>query len=323
MSIEAMTICLNHSRAKGTAKVVLLGIANHINPDNDGAWPSQERLAAYANVSVRSVREATQQLIDLGEITVQVAGGQSKNQYRPNLYFLNLQCPNNCDRTSAHRVAENRAEVSATDTDRAEVFDNQGGTLAQSGRNFSAIRAEADFLLTVIEPLREPLVKTNGDSTNQPSLIESQFKEFYKIYPRKEKPLRAKRAFISALKVVDYETLLKAVLRFASDPNLPTAKQFIPHPATWLNDGGWESESLPERVKSPEEKAAEEKQRIEYQRDRDMERSKMLREEMAEAEERAKANPAPRCEHNRVAVICDTCNKKTARIKTQQSGGTN
>jgi len=321
MSIEAMTICLNHSRAKGTAKVVLLGIANHINPDNDGAWPSQERLAAYANVSVRSVREATQQLIDLGEITVQVAGGQSKTQYKTNLYFLNLQCPNNCDRTSAHREAENRAEVSATDTDRAEVFDNQGGTLAQSGRNFSAIRAEADFRLTVIEPLREPLVKTNGDSTNQPSLIESQFKEFYKIYPRKEKPLEAKRAFISALKVVDYETLLKAVLRFASDPNLPTAKQFIPHPSTWLNAGEWESEPLPERVQTIQQQKLWRDKKLDAQAEASRESARLAIAEAAEAKAYAKANPAPRCQHNRIAVICDTCNRKSTTLKTQQLEG--
>lgn len=143
MSIEAMAIALNHSKAKGAAKIVLLGICNHINPDNDGAWPSQERLADYANISDRAVRYAIEQLVELGEIRFEVAAGNSRNQYKPNRYWLTLNCPDDCDKSASHR----RVEI----IDRVEVSDNQGGKNLQSGWKQASDEP-------YIEPLEEPLI---------------------------------------------------------------------------------------------------------------------------------------------------------------------
>lgn len=105
MSVEAMALALHHSEAKGTAKVVLLGIANH---DGDGgAWPSIPTLSAYANVDERGVQRAIDSLLELGELRrdVQAGGLRHMADYdRPNLYQLTLRCPPNCDGTTAHRV---------------------------------------------------------------------------------------------------------------------------------------------------------------------------------------------------------------------------
>lgn len=106
MSIESLAIALNHSRATGTAKVVMLGIANH---DGDGgAWPTVATLARYANVHPRKVSEALKRLEELGEIRriIQQGGDHSiADSRRPNLYRVLLQCPADCDRTSNHRTA--------------------------------------------------------------------------------------------------------------------------------------------------------------------------------------------------------------------------
>lgn len=105
MSAEAFALALQHSKAKGTTKVVLLGIANH---DGDGgAWPSIPTLSVYANVEDRAVQRAIDQLIEMGEIRrfVQSGGLRGMADFdRPNLYHITLQCPINCDRTTAHRV---------------------------------------------------------------------------------------------------------------------------------------------------------------------------------------------------------------------------
>jgi hypothetical protein len=105
MSVEAMALALHHSKAKGTAKVVLLGIANH---DGDGgAWPSIPTLAAYANVTERNVQKSIDGLLEAGEIRrfVQAGGLRDTPAFdRPNLYHVTLSCPINCDRTTAHRV---------------------------------------------------------------------------------------------------------------------------------------------------------------------------------------------------------------------------
>ena len=106
MSIESVAIALHHSRARGTAKLVLLGIANH---DGDGgAWPSLATLAKYAGgVDPRNVRKALRELEVLGEIRthLQAGGtGRTANYERPNLYDFLLRCPEGCDRSSQHRV---------------------------------------------------------------------------------------------------------------------------------------------------------------------------------------------------------------------------
>jgi hypothetical protein len=120
MSVEALSIVLNHSRAKGASKLVLIGIANHLGPDaDDGAWPSQARLASYANISDRAVRDAIDNLVNLGELEVAQAAGHSRSQYKPNRYWLKLRCPDTCDRSLNHN--------------RVEVFDKQGGTFEQTG----------------------------------------------------------------------------------------------------------------------------------------------------------------------------------------------
>lgn len=111
-----MAIVLNHSKAEGTAKVVLLGIANH---DGDGgAWPSIDTLCRYANKNRRTVQEAIEQLSTpvgnetkkhrrgLGELKVEHnAGGNSATRAdrRPNRYEILLSCPARCDGTRQHR----------------------------------------------------------------------------------------------------------------------------------------------------------------------------------------------------------------------------
>ncbi len=102
-----MALVLHHSRAKGTAKLVLLGIANHAG--DGGAWPSVGTLAKYANVTTRNVQKAVDQLVQLGELHVHVQGGgthRTKDHERPNRYDVLVVCPQHCDRTSSHRLRD-------------------------------------------------------------------------------------------------------------------------------------------------------------------------------------------------------------------------
>lgn len=101
-----MAIALHHSQAKGAARLVLLGIANH---DGDGgAWPSLATLSWYAgNLNRRTVQRALKELQDLGELgETRIMGGGTRDTPdwdRPNLYDFALSCPSNCDRTKNHR----------------------------------------------------------------------------------------------------------------------------------------------------------------------------------------------------------------------------
>jgi len=105
VSIESMSLVLNHSKARGTAKLILIGVANH--EGDGGAWPSLSTLMRYANVDRRNAQRALTKLVELGELQVlRQKGGNELTQsaFRPNLYRVTVQCPATCDRTSQHRT---------------------------------------------------------------------------------------------------------------------------------------------------------------------------------------------------------------------------
>jgi len=106
MSVEAMTAVLHHSRARGTARLVLLGIANH--EGEGGSWPTVETLAKYAGgIHERNVQRALTTLESSGEVSVvrQRGGMGDLPEYeRPNLYRVLVCCPPECDGSLNHRV---------------------------------------------------------------------------------------------------------------------------------------------------------------------------------------------------------------------------
>lgn len=110
-----MAIALHHSQAKGAAKLILVGIANH---DGDGgSWPSVATLSKYAGgLDERNVRRHIRALEDLGEIESHIQQGgthRTPEWGRPNLYSFRLRCPAGCDRTKNHKVVDNPADPGA------------------------------------------------------------------------------------------------------------------------------------------------------------------------------------------------------------------
>ena len=103
--MESLAIAINHSRASGSARLVLIGIANH---DGDGgAWPTLDTLARYAAVTRRNVIHALDKLEALGEIRRHRQQGGTAgiaDHRRPNLYEFLLRCPADCDHTKNHRT---------------------------------------------------------------------------------------------------------------------------------------------------------------------------------------------------------------------------
>lgn len=104
MSLEAISIVLNHSRALGTSKVVLMGLAWHTGKDRvEGCYPSQQTLADYANCSTRQVRRCLNELVELGELHIVTNGSfRYGSNASTNLYTVILDCPEWCDKTYNH-----------------------------------------------------------------------------------------------------------------------------------------------------------------------------------------------------------------------------
>jgi hypothetical protein len=167
-----------------------------------------------------------------------------------------------------------------------------GVTKTSSGVTKTSSGVTAGGVLTLNRTIKEPLKNINGF-----------FDEFWMVYPRKANKGGARRAFVKALEKVSFEQLLEGAVRYASDPNRVDA--FTKHPATWLNNECWDDPLLPERVLSAEEKA--ERQREEYERKRQAAIAQNEAQMALEAELRASASPAPKCEHGRLLVACMTC----------------
>lgn len=233
MSIEALSMVLNHSKAQGSAKVVLLGIANHLGPDaGEGAWPSQRRLAEYSNMSERGVQKSIDKLVGLGELRVEVATGHSRNQYKPNRYWITVSCPDDCDRSMSHR--------------RHELQYEQGGTPVPSGTNAGTVRDEPQFVLTVIEPLEEP--KENL-IPSKASRYDAKFEEWWQIYPRKKAKGDAAKEYKKALTKVEHSYLLERAAVYRDDPN--RVLKYTPYPDRWLREERWEDEPEAPEQKKP------------------------------------------------------------------------
>jgi len=148
MSIESIAACLHHSKATGSDKLVLLGIANH---DGDGgAWPSVATLAKYANISERSVQTCIQKLVNMGEIACHVNKGgnaETRSDRRPNRYDILVRCPEECDGSTKHGV---------------KFTAQRGEAQRNDGVKFAAERGEAGFTLTIHEPSIEPSTNTHA-----------------------------------------------------------------------------------------------------------------------------------------------------------------
>lgn len=69
------------------------------------------------------------------------------------------------------------------------------------------------------------------------------FEDFYAAYPRKEAPKAAAKAWKTAVKTTRPEAILAGLeAAKATWQREGKARRFIPHPATWLNQGRWEDQ---------------------------------------------------------------------------------
>lgn len=105
-----------------------------------------------------------------------------------------------------------------------------------------------------------PLALVTPDGATAISGPAELFAEFWIYYPRKVGKVTARKAWDRARKRIDHATILTGCIDLANDPNLPD-KQYIPHPATWLNRDGWEDEPYPEPGHRPGSVEAERQRR--------------------------------------------------------------
>lgn len=95
-------------------------------------------------------------------------------------------------------------------------------------------RAEQPSLLPSLLPVSVP-----------PPAEPDAFEAFWAAYPRKVGKIGARKAWGAAIRKAPAAVLIAAATAFAADPN--REPEFTCHPTTWLNQGRWEDDPLPNR----------------------------------------------------------------------------
>ncbi|MDX1545607.1 MAG: helix-turn-helix domain-containing protein [Rhodothermales bacterium] len=144
MSYQAVKYVLRHSRARGSARLVLVAIAEHADETGGRAWPSTETLAELANVSERMVRKNLRELESLGELTVHYKSGP----HGCNLYTISLSAK------PAEATTPGTVVPGTTGQDPEPQFREPGTTVPQD--------PEPQFPQTTLEPSRTTLKKTSS-----------------------------------------------------------------------------------------------------------------------------------------------------------------
>lgn len=232
MAVEQMALVLNHSAAKGTDKLVLIGIANHAG--DGGSWPSIETLARYAGVSERSVQRSIRRLVNMGELTVRYNAGSNSggaSNRRPNCYTLRPRGD-----TVSPQDVPGVTPVSPQESVRGDTGDATGVTLASPE---PSLREQVLKRLTPLSPS-----ETSPQGERSPG--SGAFEAFWENYPRKAGKQAARKAFAKCIQSGgESDAIIAGAANYRDDPN--RVNEFTAHPATWLNRGSWDDDPLPAR----------------------------------------------------------------------------
>lgn len=234
MAIQYMTEVFKNTNLKPSAKIVLLAMAD--NADDFGRlYPSVKTIAKKAGLSYRQTQKVMRDLEADGYFHTNKRTRENGSQRSSEYVFCNLE-------------------------DIAKTFDENGGCQNNTPchpRHHPPVASDTTPLspttplsLSPTTPL-EPSLEPSPEPSLEPSLL---FDQFWERYPKKAGKPPAKKAFAKLIK--DQETLDRVL--HSIDQHLEqgawdlSEKQFIPHPATWLNRHGWEDEIVPRNGKKNE-----------------------------------------------------------------------
>ena len=122
MSVQAISWVLDYSDSLFSDRLILIAIANHCDRYGTDAWPLQETIAAEARVSTREVVRAIQNLVSLGELSVQKGKGQiGRNLYSLPLFQASCQSKMASDKLSLRKRDENAVLSDKYDIPKCQV----------------------------------------------------------------------------------------------------------------------------------------------------------------------------------------------------------
>ena len=240
MSLDAQDWVWEHSASKGTARLVLLAIADKASGTECAAYAGTTLLVKRANAARSSVVVAVDKLIEIGELAVIKGrtGPRGETWYR-------------LPKAVGHRRTGGPDSGPVRIPDPSE---NRTPTGPESGPQGSENRTptgpESGPQNTTE---RKPPERTHQQHPGPGPAADEQrdyrwpaFGEFWVCYPRSKQIEKAKQAWCDALdRGADPDLIIKAAKAYAQDRRGEDPR-YTPYPATWLNNGSYEDQPDPE-----------------------------------------------------------------------------
>lgn len=170
MSIKAMTLVWERSRAKGSELLVLLAIADYAQDDGREAFPTMRTLAEKSRMTERGVREIIRRLEAAGELEVErnTSRRPAKPGYIPRQFFHVLCC-----RTPEKISASAKSTASDEGSDRKtfpENFSTLPENISGNAEKCSGEDHSESGTVVPVEPERERTPLKEEPSYNRHSL---------------------------------------------------------------------------------------------------------------------------------------------------------
>lgn len=154
-------------------------------------------------------------------------------------------------------ISNNRFEkqVKKEENEHEKLSENAAKSHLKRAENLSAFNKNNDLEEKGQEHNQKPDTRSQKERDSSLPLgdtLESDFGEWYGLYPHKVGRGAALKAYRTARKKIGRAELIEAVRRYAAGvARAGTEKRFIPHPATWLNGERWADEAMPVGAAAP------------------------------------------------------------------------
>lgn len=215
MSHQATNWAMKVRGISPACKVVLFHLADRHNPDF-GCFPSQDTLAHDCEMSRATVNRCLTKLEEAGLIEREQRIDPRTKRQQSTRYFL------------AFEMREARVSECDTESKAVSHFEQEPCLISAQSRVSNCDTNP------VIEPVIEPVIPP-------PIVPPHRFEEFWAVYPRRVAKANAEKAWMKAVRTADPPTIIEAASAFAAI-RAGEDKQFIPYPATWLNQKRWQDD---------------------------------------------------------------------------------
>lgn len=222
---------MRHEKITGNSLRLYLQLRSYAG-SKEIAWPSKKTLATDLGVAVNTIESAINVLLEIGCIQYEARftndGRQTSNLYRV--------------------LWEDQSSIIECDPPKNVGGDppkNWGGEGTKNWGGDPPKNWGTNLYLDETKPIEPRLIESIHETASEKSRFDLSFDEFWKTYPRRSGKIKAKEAFRKVLKTTDAQTVIDGAKRYADDPN--RQDEFTAHPTTWLREGRWEDDPLPER----------------------------------------------------------------------------